>query len=325
MSILERCLVVYHPTTRVLTVLELLQSHQRISGPELASRLEVNVRTARRYIMMLQDMGIPIEAERGRYGAYTLRAGFKLPPLMFTEDEALALTLGLLAARQIGLANGAPDVEGALAKVERVLPAALRERVQAIKETLALDIRPAEQAPANDLVVIFSAAAQRRQRVWVRYASSRGEETEREFDSYGVVYQGGRWYAVGYCHLREDLRVFRLDRVLATEPRCETFARPADFDSLDYMQRSFATMPGTWLVRVLLELSLEEARCRVPPSVATLEQTADGVMLRCYTENLDWIARNLVYMDCRFRVIEPPELRETLQRLASKVGELAAQ
>src|SRR3712207_4792248 len=98
----------YRPSTRVLTVLELLQSYGRMTGPELAERLEVNVRTARRYITMLQDLGIPIEAERGRYGAYRLRPGFKLPPMMFTEDEALALTLGLLAARQIGLAAAAP-------------------------------------------------------------------------------------------------------------------------------------------------------------------------------------------------------------------------
>jgi predicted DNA-binding transcriptional regulator YafY len=120
----------YHPTTRVLTVLELLQSHQRLTGPELASRLEVNARTARRYITMLQDMGIPIEAERGRYGAYRLRAGFKLPPLMFSEDEALAVVLGLLAARRLGLAVAAPAAEGALAKIERVLPANLRERLR---------------------------------------------------------------------------------------------------------------------------------------------------------------------------------------------------
>src|SRR6266700_4528281 len=91
----------YFPTTRVLTVLELLQSHQRLSGPDIAERLEVNPRTVRRYITMLQDLGIPVEAERGRYGTYRLRPGFKLPPLMFTEEEALALTLGLLAARRL--------------------------------------------------------------------------------------------------------------------------------------------------------------------------------------------------------------------------------
>lgn len=315
----------YHPTTRVLTALELLQSRQRISGPELAARLEVKVQTARRYITMLQDMGIPIEAERGRHGAYVLRAGFKQPPLMVTEDEALALTLGLLAARRMGFAGDAPDVEGALAKVERVLPPALRERVQAIKETLALDFRPVARAPSNELVVLFSAAAQRRQQVWMRYSSWQGAETERAFDPYGLVYQDGHWYAVGHCHLRQDLRMFRLDRVLEAEPRDETFTRPVDFDSLGYVRHSFATMPGTWHVQVLLELSLDEARGRVPPWVATLEPAAGGVVLSCYSEDLDWIARNLVYMRCRFQVIEPPELREALQRLAGEIGELAGQ
>src|SRR5689334_14303765 len=100
----------YFPTTRVLTVLELLQSHQQMGGPELAQRLEVNVRTVRRYITMLQDLGIPVEGERGRQGAYRLRPGFRLPPLMFTEDETLAVTLGLLAARKLGLTVAAPAV-----------------------------------------------------------------------------------------------------------------------------------------------------------------------------------------------------------------------
>src|SRR5437899_5634291 len=117
----------YHPTTRVLTVLELLQAHRQMSGPKLAERLEVDVRSARRYITMLQDLGIPVEAERGRYGGYKLRPGYKLPPLMWSEDEAMAVTLGLRAAQQIGLAKTLPTVESALAKVERVLPLALRE------------------------------------------------------------------------------------------------------------------------------------------------------------------------------------------------------
>src|ERR1700759_2138900 len=118
----------YHPTTRVLTVLEMLQSHASMSGKELAERLEVDGRTVRRYVTMLQDLGIPIEAERGRYGAYRLRPGYKLPPLMFTPEEALASTLGLLAARKLGLTAPAADVEGAIAKLERVLPLSLRDK-----------------------------------------------------------------------------------------------------------------------------------------------------------------------------------------------------
>src|SRR2546426_571567 len=93
----------YHPTTRVLTVLELLQAHRQMSGPRLAERLEVDVRSVRRYITMLQDLGIPIEAERGRYGNYRLLRGLKLPPLMRSEDEALALTLELLEERRLGM------------------------------------------------------------------------------------------------------------------------------------------------------------------------------------------------------------------------------
>src|SRR6185295_1341775 len=99
-----RDLPMYHPTTRLLTVLELLQTHAQMSSTELAARLEVDARTIRRYILMLQDLGIPIEAELGRHGGYSLRPGFKLPPLMFSNDEALALILGLLAARNLGLA-----------------------------------------------------------------------------------------------------------------------------------------------------------------------------------------------------------------------------
>src|SRR5947209_6400505 len=110
--------MVYRPTARVLAVLELLQSHGRMSGPELARRLEVNIRTVRDYIAILVDLGIPVEAELGRYGAYRLRPGYKLPPLIFTEDEALALTLSLLVAREHGMTQTSPAFESVLAKVE---------------------------------------------------------------------------------------------------------------------------------------------------------------------------------------------------------------
>src|SRR5436309_15460685 len=187
----------YFPTTRVLTVLELLQSHQRLSGPDIAERLEVNPRTVRRYITMLQDLGIPIEAERGRYGNYRLMRGFKLPPLMLTEDEALALTLGLLAAKRLGLTIAAPAVEGALAKIDRVLPEALRDRVQAVQETLVLDSISTESyrsSPESTVVLALSIATQQEKRIWMRYQSGQAAETERAVDSYGLIFYGGLCY-----------------------------------------------------------------------------------------------------------------------------------
>jgi len=130
----------YSPTTRVLTVLELLQSRQRVTGAEIAERLEVHLRTVRRYVAMLEELGIPVAAERGRYGAYRLMPGFKLPPLMLNEEEAVATMLGLLAARQLGWTGSAAGVEGARAKLERVLPLPLREKVRAVEEMLVLDL-----------------------------------------------------------------------------------------------------------------------------------------------------------------------------------------
>src|SRR5438067_11090842 len=112
----------YHPTSRVLTVLELLQSRPSITGPELAARLEMDVRTVRRYITHLQDVGIPIEANIGRYGGYRLRPGFKLPPLIFTEEEATAIMLGLLTSTWLEIEQAAAAIEGALAKGARGLP-----------------------------------------------------------------------------------------------------------------------------------------------------------------------------------------------------------
>ncbi len=313
----------YFPTTRVLTVLELLQSRQRMSGPELAERLEVNIRTVRRYITMLQDLGIPVETERGRYGSYRLRPGFKLPPLMFTVEETLAVTLGLLAARKLGLAVAAPAVEGALAKIERVLPAALRERVQAIQNTLAFDAPGMGVAPNSAIISTLCAAAGRQRRVWLRYQAYESDLTERAVDFYGLVYRTGFWYAVGYCHLRRDVRVFRLDRIVSAEQLPDTYTRPDDFDCLSYVVHSIATMPDKWRVEALLEMSLEDAQHMIPSEMATLEQSPAGVVLRCYTHDLDWMAATLASLRCPFVIHEPSELRDAIRRLAERLHEMA--
>jgi predicted DNA-binding transcriptional regulator YafY len=313
----------YHPTTRVLTVLELLQSHQRLSGPELAARLEVNARTARRYITMLQDMGIPIEAERGRYGAYRLRPGFKLPPLMFSDEEALAVTLGLLAARRLGLAGTAPAVEGALAKIERVLPAALRERIQAVQAALVLDLARADASPSSAMVLELSQAAQACRRVTMRYRNERGDETVRQLDPYGIVFRQGRWYTAGHCHLRNALRLFRLDRVEELRIEEERFTRPDDFDAAAFVVQSLASMPNTWEVEVLLRTSLEIARRRVSPVFGTLEECDQGVLLRAHGDHLSWMARELVATGLTLTVLRPMALKDELRRLAEAVLAMA--
>jgi predicted DNA-binding transcriptional regulator YafY len=307
----------YYPTTRLLATLEMLQSRQQITGTEIAERLEVDIRTARRYIARLGELGIPIESERGRYGAYRLRPGFKLPPLMFTEEEALATALGLLAVRKLNLTSG-PGAEGATAKLERVLPVPLRDRVRALEETLILDL-PANGAPIDKTILTLCEAASRRQRVALRYRSWEGVDTERQFDPFSLVFHGAQWYVAGYCRLRNDLRLFRLDRMEWVKTLDEFFVRPAQFDGLDFTLRSLGGVPRSWRVDVLLQTTLEQACRWITPDVAVLETEDSGVRLHCYTHDLKWLARLLARLECRLIVQQPPELVEMLRQHALSI------
>jgi len=312
----------YHPTTRVLTILELLQARPGLSGAELAARLEVDRRTVRRYITILHDLGIPIEATRGPLGGYRIRPGFKLPPLMLADDEALAITLSLIAARRQGSAADALAIEGALAKIERVLPEGLRARVQAVQSVVTFSATLAAPLPNGAIIMELSAAAQQQRRILLRYQSGE-QETVRSFDPYGLVYHWDRWYTVGWCHLREGMRVFRLDRVRNATPEQATFTCPQDFDSLAYVLDSLASTPWSWSVEVLLETTLEDARRRIPPGNAIIKPVAGGVLVQLGVDQLDLMARRLMLLGCPFIVRQPPELRDALRQLAADAATLA--
>ena len=328
------------PTTRLLAALELLQAHGRMSGAELARRLEVDPRTVRRYIAMLEEMGIPVIAERGRDGAYMLVAGYKLPPMMFTDEEALALSVGLVAARGIGLAEAAPAVASAQAKLERVMPAGVRRRVRAVDETVTLDLVRATAPGDGAALAALSAAAQSGSRVRMRYraaapaqrgagaapgvsAAAGARESERDFDPYGLAYRGGRWYAVGMCHLRGGVRSFRLDRIRWVRPTDARFARPPRFDALAHLTFSLATLPREFAVEILLETDLATARRELFAAAGVLERAAGGVRLRSQTDDLDWFARELARLPFAFAVRRPAALRTAVATHARRLLGLA--
>jgi predicted DNA-binding transcriptional regulator YafY len=312
------------PTTRVLAVLELLQTRGRMSGAELAQQLAVDRRTVRRYIARLEEMGVPITAEQGRDGGYALVAGFKLPPMMFTDDEALALSVGLLAARGLGLAEAAAAVASAQAKLERVMPLALKRRVRAVDETVALDLSRPTAPGDNAALVTLSTAAQTQRRVQMRYRSAQRDETERDFDPYGLGYRSGFWYVVGMCHMRHGLRSFRLDRVLSVRLRDASFARPRDFDALAHITYSLATLPRTHAVDVVLETDLATAQRHLFPSVGVLEWTRDAVLLRAQVDDLDWFARELAHLPFGFSIRRPVALRSAVAALGKRLVSLAS-
>jgi predicted DNA-binding transcriptional regulator YafY len=292
-----------------------------MSGAEIGARLEVDARTVRRYIMMLQDIGIPIEAEMGRYGGYALRSGFKLPPMMFTNEEAFALILGLLAARKSGFGAAATAVEGTLAKLYRVLPETLRETVQAIENTLTFEL-PAGQPIQGGMLAAFSVAVQQHRQVIFAY--QRGDEaSERQVDPYGVVLHDNAAYVIGYCHLRDSIRNFRLDRISDVNLLTDTFIPPENFDSAAYLLHSIATMPDRWMVEVILGTTLETAAKAIPRGLGLLESHPDGVLFRTGAQDIDWLALKLVSLGFPLTICQPPELRAAFERLAATILDTA--
>jgi predicted DNA-binding transcriptional regulator YafY len=313
----------YHPTSRVLTVLELLQSRPSITGPELAARLEMDVRTVRRYIMHLQDVGIPVEATIGRHGGYRLRPGFKLPPLLFTEEEATAIMLGLLGTSWLEIGQSSIAVEGALAKVSRVLPVHVRQRLDTMSEHLFFFSPQQETRPDVSLLLKLSEAIGQQQRIAIEYRSHRDEMTHRNVEPYSIVGWNGRWYMVGYCCLRQDYRTFRLDRIQQVEALMEPFERPEDFDCRTYVMKMYAGEVARWHIEVEFQATLYTVQQKIPASYGTLAATSTGVLFQSRYEDINGMARYLMALNMPFVVRQPTELREALVRLAEQTMQYA--
>jgi predicted DNA-binding transcriptional regulator YafY len=310
------------PTSRLLELLELLQAKPLVTGRELGDRLGIDRRTVRRDIATLQRLGIPVEGERGVGGGYRLRPGYRLPPLMLTEDEATAVVLGLTAARRLALGD-ADGTDGALAKIHRVLPDALRRRVEALEATLAFTGHAITgEPPAGETVLLLAEAIRRGRRVRVTYRSYEGERTTRELSPYGLVVHAGRWYLAAHDHRRSALRTFRVDRIRgAAIGGASAVTAPDGFDALEHVSRSLAQVPWPWEVDVLLDLAVDDARRRIPGTLAELSEEDGGTALRMRVSSLDWAASLLAGLGCRFRVRAPTELRASVAGLSERLAE----
>jgi predicted DNA-binding transcriptional regulator YafY len=314
----------YHPTGRVLTVLELLQTHPGLTGPDLARRLEMDVRTVRRYVTKLQDVGIPVHAQPGRLGGYRLRPGYKLPPLIFSENEAAAIVLGLMGSSWLEVTQSPAAVEGALAKITRVLPDAARQRVLAMSAAVYLSPRREPGRPDASLLLQLGDAIQAGHCVHLTYGAEAGDVTKRTVEPYGLVGYKGKWYLVGYCRLRKDWRTFRLDRIQRARPTAVRFVKKEGFDFRSYAMRQLDSWPDTWRIKVTFTAPLARVRERIPASLGTLQEVADGVSLEWPIDDLSYAARYLVNRGLPFVVKEPQELRAALRDLAAEVTRLAS-
>jgi predicted DNA-binding transcriptional regulator YafY len=249
------------PTGRVLTLLELLQSGGVRTSAELAERLGVDTRTVRRYVDHLLDLDIPVESVRGRYGGYRLSRGYRLPPLMLGDDEALAVLLGLVAGRRAGLTTALGTAgETASAKIRRVLPQRLAGRLQAVVDSLAftdLPEREREAVPDATILLTISDAAAHHRPLAITYIGRDGTRTDRTLHPYGVVSHHGRWYVRGLDPALDEERTFRLDRVSAARTLPGSFEVPEGFDAAESVLTGFATADYRYEVSLRIQGTVE--------------------------------------------------------------------
>jgi len=240
---------------------------------------------------------------------------------MLSDDESVAVVFGLVAARQLGFDSTTDSVESALTKIHRVLPDPLRRQVEALETTLGFTAAETAGVPVSgDTVLLLAEAIRRRRRLRTGYRSHEGAETERELSPHGLVVHSGRWYLAAFDHTRADLRTFRVDRLHSTAPADEPACAPPDgFDAVAHVSRSLARVPWTWEVEVLLDLPVDRAAERIPPTLGELFETEDGTLLRMRVGSLDWMASVLAGLGCDFEVRRPGKLNERVRALGERL------
>ncbi|MFF3645712.1 helix-turn-helix transcriptional regulator [Streptomyces sp. NPDC002564] len=338
------------PTGRVLTLLELLQSGGIRTVAELADRLGVEGRTVRRYVEQLIDLDVPVESVRGRHGGYRLGSGYRLPPLMLGEEEALAVLLGLAAVRRAGPVTGLPTAgETAAAKIRRVLPRHLAHRLDALLETVAHTGEPRElPAPDADTLLTVADAVRHGRPVSIGYTDREGRRSRRVLHAYGIVAHAGRWYVTGAEPVTGEERTFRLDRVTEARTLPGSFEAPVGRSPRDRVLAGFATAGYRHEVTLRIRATARHLRAHLPAAVAVLHEEAgeseeeaavaveaEGAdatgeaggerwwRAEVRAERLDWLPPVLAALDRPFVVERPDELRRLIGELADRLASRA--
>jgi predicted DNA-binding transcriptional regulator YafY len=320
---------VANTSSRTLRLLSLLQTHRHWPGEELAGRLEVSVRTLRRDIDRLRELGYPVEASRGVDGGYQLAAGAVLPPLVVDDDEAVAIAVGMQAAAQGAVAGiGEPAVR-ALTKVVQVMPPRLRRRVDALRAVTEPVSWGTSAAPALDPAALIAVAQACRdtERLEFAYTARGGDRTERHVEPHRLVPVGRRWYLVAYDLGRHDWRSFRVDRLTGpriTGVRFRPRTLPAA-DAAEFVRAGLQSSPASsYTVEVRVQAPVAVVQGRIGRWATAEPLDAEHCLLRMTADSLDWPAMALGSIGAEFEVLAPPELVEYVREWGARFGRATA-
>jgi len=321
---------VTRPTARVLALLELLQSSPRTrTAAELAGRLGVDERTVRRYVAHLVELGVPVVSVRGPHGGVRLGPGHRMPPLMLTEEEALVVLLGVLAGRRAGVVAAASGVvDGAVAKLRRVLPVAVAQRLDGVLADADTDPTDAvaRDTVRADVLLTLTRAAQEQRAVTLTHESADGRRTRRTVRPRGVVARAGHWYLSAVDADRGRLRTFRVDRVTGAELTHDRFAADPGAAPAEEVAAALDRVAWRHAVSLRVRGTAAEVADAFPAGLVTVDDghAPDGwVRVALRAERLDWVPGLLAALPLPVVVEGPEELRELVRSLAGRLAAAA--
>jgi predicted DNA-binding transcriptional regulator YafY len=299
--------------------LELIQNNPGITGKRLADRLGLTDRAVRRYVGILREAEIPIESTTGRYGGYKIGRGLRLPPLMFTTGEALALVMSVVEGR--GTTDDTDPVGTALAKIIRVLPERVAGPAREVGRVASPGRAPDAHAPDPELTAALVHARGSQHRVQVRYGLRPDREVPMEVDPWALVVRHGLWYLLCWSHTADARRVLRVDRMLDVRELDESFMPPEDLDPVRALEEQLS-QGWTHEIEVLVEAPVEQVAHWIPRTIARLEPVEPGrTRIVASTDEAPWYATMLAGLQAPFHVVTPPELRDAVREVGRRLVE----
>ncbi|MGI8417624.1 MAG: helix-turn-helix transcriptional regulator [Nakamurella sp.] len=299
----------------------MLQAHRYWSGGDLANRLEVSIRTLRRDIDRLRDLGYPVQASRGVDGGYQLAPGAALPPLVLDDEEAVALAVGLQNAAQGGVSGIAEASVRALTKVVQVMPPRLRRRVEALQAvTVSTDWGSSGPTLDPAVLVIIAQACRDTEQLEFGYTAANGARTSRQVEPLRLVPVGRRWYLVAYDVERHDWRSFRLDRLTDPVGTGAQF-RPRTLPARDagaFVAERLGQSATAYCVEALVHEPESTVRDRIGRWAGVERRDDTSCVVRMRADSLDWPAMALGTLAADFTVLSPPEFVDYVRGWAER-------
>ncbi|MFB9681928.1 helix-turn-helix transcriptional regulator [Streptosporangium vulgare] len=312
-------------SARLLALLSLLQTRRDWSGTVLADRLDVSLRTVRRDVDRLRELGYPIAAVKGPDGGYRLGAGTELPPLLFDDEQAVALTIALqIAATTPGNGLAEPS-ERALNTIRQVMPTRLRQRVDALGVTAVERpvTRPATPV-GGDVLLTISAAVHARETLRFDYGAQDSGRPPRRAEPHHLITWDGRWYLIAWDLDRDGWRTFRADRITPRTPNGPRFTPRVlpGGDAATFVTSTFrgsGDASGSWPCQGTVILDLPAATVALYTREGLVEEIGPH---RCRLTLGSWswpgLAAAIARYDADIEVIGPGELTDAFEHLARR-------